>query len=143
MESKQAQQVVHSGSAAPKTEAAAGLIVSSGMLAQGPPGTEQSQGQARRKCSTKATHSCHVCGQAGLGIPMYSVTLRSCPTSERAPTIDHDQIVLSLKVSLTPAVPSQKPCLVPTSDLDSSGGATGHEDRDRGFAALTKAKVWV
>lgn len=142
MERKQAQQVVHSGSAAPKTEAVAGLIVSSGMLAQGPPpGTEQSQGQARRKCSTKATYSCHVCGQAGLGTPMYSVTLRSCPTSERASAIDHNQKVLSLKVSLTSAVPSQKPCLVPTSDLDSSGGATGHEDR--GFAALTEAKVWV
>ena len=73
------QQVVHSRSAAPKTEVVAGLIVSSGMLAQGPPGTEQSQSWACRKCSTKATSSCHVCGQAGLGTPMYSVTLRSCP----------------------------------------------------------------
>lgn len=63
--------------------------------------------------------------------------------SKRVPAIDPDQKVLSLKVSFTPAVPSQKPCLVPTSDLDSSGEAIGHWDRDRGFAALTKAKVWV
>lgn len=73
------QQVVHSRSAAPKTEVVAGLIVSGGMLAQGPPGTEQSQSPVHRKCSTKVTSSCHVCGQAGLGTPMYSVTLRSCP----------------------------------------------------------------
>lgn len=42
----------------PLKQVVPGLIVSSGMLAQGPPGIEQSQSQAHRKCSTKATSSC-------------------------------------------------------------------------------------
>lgn len=43
------------------------------------PGTELSQSLAHRKCSAKATYPYHVCSQAGLGTPVYSVPLRLLP----------------------------------------------------------------
>lgn len=43
------------------------------------PGTELSQSLAHRKCSAKATYPYHVCSQAGLGTPVFSVPLRLLP----------------------------------------------------------------